>query len=279
MLICFTSDLHGRLELFEQLTELLRTAGPDVLILGGDIHADAEPADTAAVQLAFIEHELGPRIDLWRELVPGLAVLTLLGNHDVGCTAAALQRQQDVGRLVLLDHRHVVERGGVRFLGLAATPPSPHWAKDFERLDEPGDELPREGGYVWDGAAGRLRPVSGAAHFGGLPTLADELGAAPAAAAPWIFVCHAPPADSKLDRLPHIDYPIGSRAVRKFIERSGPLCSLHGHVHESPEVTGAYVDRVGRTLCVNPGQTHERLHAVLFAADQPAETLRHTVYG
>ena len=57
--------------------------------------------------------------------------------------------------------------------------------------------------------------------------------AAPVVAAPWIFVCHAPPHDTALDRLPQVPHPIGSRAVRRFIEQRQPLVSLHGHVHES----------------------------------------------
>ncbi len=72
-------------------------------------------------------------------------------------------------------------------------------------------------------------------------------------------------------------YPIGSRAVRQFIEQRRPLVTLHGHIHESPIVTGSYADRVGDSLCINPGQSHTRLHAVLFDTARPAETLRHTV--
>jgi Icc-related predicted phosphoesterase len=45
--------------------------------------------------------------------------------------------------------------------------------------------------------------------------------------------------------------PVGSTAVREFIERHQPLLSLHGHIHES---RGAV--RIGRTLAINPGSTY-----------------------
>ena len=35
MRICFTSDLHGATGLYAQLDDLLRSAAPDVVILGG----------------------------------------------------------------------------------------------------------------------------------------------------------------------------------------------------------------------------------------------------
>jgi len=180
---------------------------------------------------------------------------------------------------VLLDHRRLWERDGLAFLGYASTPATPHWVKDFERLDVAGDPIPAFDGVTWDARQGRAREVNLARHFGHRATIADELERAPHAPDPWILVAHAPPHAGRLDRLPGIADPIGSRAVRRFIESRQPLLSLHGHIHESPKVTGSFVDRIGRTLCINPGQSHTRLYAVLFDTQRPAETLRHTVLG
>jgi uncharacterized protein len=80
-----------------------------------------------------------------------------------------------------------------------------------------------------------------------------------------IVVAHPPPYDTKLDQAPAIDSefrvqveagqprmaPVGSTAVREFIERHQPLLGLHGHVHESQ---GS--QRLGRTLCLNPGSDY-----------------------
>jgi hypothetical protein len=41
---------------------------------------------------------------------------------------------------------------------------------------------------------------------------------------------------------------VGSRAVRRFIEQYQPLLCLTGHIHEA-----AGMDRIGRTVIVNPG--------------------------
>ncbi len=45
--------------------------------------------------------------------------------------------------------------------------------------------------------------------------------------------------------------PVGSTAVRSFIEATQPLLGLHGHVHESRAA-----ESIGRTLCINPGSEY-----------------------
>ncbi|MBX5443572.1 metallophosphoesterase [Sphaerobacter sp.] len=82
---------------------------------------------------------------------------------------------------------------------------------------------------------------------------------------PAIFNLHCPPYDSGLDLAPQLTddlrvvteggepklVPVGSQAVRTFIERHQPLVSLHGHIHESRAAA-----RIGSTLCINPGSAY-----------------------
>ena len=74
-----------------------------------------------------------------------------------------------------------------------------------------------------------------------------------------------PPYRSTLDDAPLVDDelrpvikggnpvagPVGSHAVRSFIEEYQPLASFHGHIHEARSAT-----RIGRTLAVNPGSDY-----------------------
>jgi Icc-related predicted phosphoesterase len=278
MRICFTSDLHGSALLYDQLTDLLRAETPDVLILGGDLFIDGEMNDPIHSQIAYVERDFLRRVALWKALRPRLQVACTLGNHEWTCTWDALQAHHAAGRIVLLDHRRAWQHDGVTLLGYPCTPPTPHWLKDFERRDLPEEAVVPMGGVVWDRVRGQVREVTPEEHFTGCPTIAEELGPVPAVAEPWILVAHSPPHNTKLDHLPHVSYPVGSRAIRRFIEQRRPLCALHGHVHESPQLTGSYSDRLGETLCINPGQRDAQLCAVIFDAAQPAQTLRHTVY-
>ena len=45
--------------------------------------------------------------------------------------------------------------------------------------------------------------------------------------------------------------PVGSTAVRGFLERHQPLLGLHGHIHESRGIT-----RLGRSVVINPGSAY-----------------------
>lgn len=276
MRICFTSDLHGAARLYEELDALLERERPDVLLLGGDLFPDAELHDPLGTQGAYVRGPFAQMIARWRTAAPKMRIACILGNHDFAFVGGIL-RGFSAPDLTLLDVSRPWEVDGVRFLGYWSTPPTPFWVKDHERLDDPSDALPQLGGVVWDEAANQLRRVGPAEHFGLAPTINAELLAAPRLEGPWIFVCHAPPFGCALDRLPNVEQPVGSRSVRTFITRHAPLCALHGHIHESPGLTGQYFEMIGSTLCVNPGQTLERLHAVVF---DPADlgSLRHTVY-
>jgi Icc-related predicted phosphoesterase len=62
-----------------------------------------------------------------------------------------------------------------------------------------------------------------------------------------LMVCHTPPYATLLDRLTN-GTPVGSPAVRQFIEQYQPQVCITGHIHESPGV-----DHVGHTKIVNAG--------------------------
>ncbi len=83
-----------------------------------------------------------------------------------------------------------------------------------------------------------------------------------------IFNFHSPPYGTRLDLAPQIGknkkpiivggqiklIHVGSKAVRKAIERYQPLLGLHGHIHESPGV-----EKIGKTLIMNPGSEYSEL--------------------
>ncbi|MEM2188138.1 MAG: metallophosphoesterase [Nitrososphaerota archaeon] len=76
---------------------------------------------------------------------------------------------------------------------------------------------------------------------------------------------HAPPYNTMIDVAPKLDKNlrpvyslgeiekenVGSKSVRKFLEKYKPLMGMHGHIHESPGY-----DRIGRTMVFNPGSEY-----------------------
>jgi hypothetical protein len=142
---------------------------------------------------------------------------------------------------------------------------------DWDRLDAPGWTPPRPPRNPVvsevEGDGGRLRAAS-LDELAARPTIQADLAALAGASDParTVYVVHTPPWGTALD-LMHGRTHIGSRALREFLLRHQPPLSLHGHVHESPQLSGRIDDRLGRTLCVNPGASRQRLRAVLVDTD------------
>ncbi len=72
-----------------------------------------------------------------------------------------------------------------------------------------------------------------------------------------IFVPHAPPRDTKVDRI-HAGSHVGSTAVRVFIEKYQPDVCVCGHIHEARGT-----DVLGKTQIVNCGPTGKGCYAVI----------------
>ena len=97
-----------------------------------------------------------------------------------------------------------------------------------------------------------------------LPTIEDEMKnlVRPRDMSKAVYIIHMPPACLGLDKCSH-GAEVGSKAIYNFIEKHQPLLTLHGHIHESPRMTGKWFAEVGRTVCIQPGQLHELSYAVV----------------
>ncbi len=68
--------------------------------------------------------------------------------------------------------------------------------------------------------------------------------------------------------------------MRRWIEERQPLLTLHGHIHESPVLSGHWAERIGNTICVNPGAAGDpTLQAAIFETTRLPQSLAHTVHG
>ena len=85
-----------------------------------------------------------------------------------------------------------------------------------------------------------------------------EMGLKDVAGSAWkIFVPHAPPRDTKLDRI-FTGIHVGSSAVRKFIEAHQPDVGVCGHIHEARGM-----DIIETTQMINCGPAGKGYYAVI----------------
>lgn len=287
MKILFASDLHGQKRLYGELLSLAHELGSDCLLLGGDLLptrlSPLSPLLSGGfdfnaglrAQMDFIEATLAPFLNGFMDSHPSAHVFYIPGNHD--WVAAMEHLDARVPRAVNL-HLRQVYLDGYRFVGYACVTDSSFWVKDYVRRDTPLDgHVPSR--YACISTPRGIESVEGGAYMQRHPSIQEELeGLDLDDPGHTIGLFHSPPFHSGLDTL-HNGHPIGSRAIREFIMKRQPLVTLHGHIHESPYMSGIFHARIGRTLCVNAGHGHKRLHAASFDPENPAATLTHSLFG
>ncbi len=274
----FVSDLHGREDRYEKLFAATAAEVPAAVLVGGDLFAHGlahrGPDD-------FVGGFLHPRLeDLRRRLGEAYPrVLVVLGNDDPRCEVMRLAELAAEGFLEEL-HMGRTTVAGFEIFGYACVPPTPFLLKDWERWDvsrhlEPGCVSPEEGYRSVPANPSDIR-------YG---TIARDLAAlvGDASLDRAVMLFHAPPHDTRLDRaatdgqqIDHVplDLHVGSIAIRRFIEERQPMATLHGHVHESARLTGAWRDRIGRTHLFSAAHDGPELALVRFDLERPAAATR-----
>jgi hypothetical protein len=197
-------------------------------------------------------------------------IFLILGNDDARSDEENILAGERLGLWRYLHERKLSFKGHPIF-GLSFVPPSPFLLKDWERYDvsrfvDPGCIPPEEGKLTLPVDEERVRDDTIEKILENM-TGGEDLRRS-------VFLFHAPPYQTKLDRaaldgkyVDHapLDVHIGSIAIRRFIEERQPLVTLHGHVHESTSLTGSWRDRIGKTYCFNAAHEGPELSLVSFS--------------
>ncbi len=293
MRLVYTADLHGDIDSYRSLLDLAVTTDARAVIVGGDLLPHAITLQTALqAQRDFIAEQLRPLLAWFRARHPAIDIYLLAGNDDWAAAIMDLDGLEQAGLAFPLHERvyaltpqpplPVGEGTGVRadlyLAGFACVPLTPFSIKDYERRDDrPLPPFSFDMAYTsWGGA---IQPTDAAA-LAARPSIAEALAALAGQSDPQrtIYVCHTPPFDTPLDGMPRGRH-VGSKALRAFIEQHAPPLTLHGHIHESPEISGRYAVQLGATWSINPGHDPKRFQAVTLDTDDLAGTIAHTAYG
>lgn len=274
----FASDLHGHPERYGTLLAVTREEQPSAVFLGGDLLPSGMHAATSALggQDEFVSGFLVPALTKLRadlgESYPRF--LVILGNDDARSAEVPVQAMAEAG-LVEYIHGRRVELGRFSVYGYAFVPPTPFLLKDWERYDvsrfvDPGCVSPEEGFRTVPVIAHETRYSTISRDLAALADPDHDLGLS-------VFLFHAPPHRTLLDRAAldgevvdsaPVDVHVGSIAIRRFIEARQPLLTLHGHVHESARMTGAWRDHIGRTVMLSAAHDGPELALVRFDLDE-----------
>lgn len=274
----FVSDLHGKTDRYEKLFGVIGHESPAAVFIGGDI---LPSIGSTAPFHDFLSDFLFTGLDRLRSAMgedyPDIFIIP--GNDDYRDIVEEFSAMEGTGMLASM-HGRKKDLGIWKIFGYAFTPPSPFMLKDWEKYDvsrytDPGCVSPEEGRYTIEVPPEEKRYATISADLESLAGTEDLEDA--------VFLFHAPPYRTKLDRaaldgryvesIP-MDVNVGSIAVRRFIEKRQPLLTLHGHVHESARLTGAWKDQIGRTVIISAAHDGPELAVVRFTLEDPGEAGR-----
>ncbi len=289
MKFLYTSDLHGEIHLYQELLSLAISSSSEIMAIGGDLLPSFPPTkryeDMVPNQKTFIDRFLSPFFKRMLETTSVREVFLIPGNWDLGYPFLF---RKPTEKIIDLSQENYRLENGYELIGYPFVPPTPFRPKEYEKMDDREAPWPpqKNPSYIRSSDhADQLIPIDPYLYLRGQETIKEDLDRFPKPVDPknTIYLMHSPPFETQLDLIQG-GKPAGSRSIRTFIEKNQPLLTLHGHIHESPELTGAYVDRLGETIMINPGQFiltksgFSKLHALTFDIERIEETLTHTCF-
>jgi len=276
----FVSDLHGREERYAKFLAAIERERPACVFIGGDLLAHGLTARHENFFTEFLFPHLRTLKEKLRANYP--RVFVIMGNDDPRSAEEEVLRGERDG-LWEYAHQRKIMLGDIPVFGYAYVPPTPFLLKDWERYDvsrfvDPGSVSPEAGRRTVPVAENEIRLSTIQQDLETL-THGEDLSRA-------IFLFHSPPYQTNLDRaaldgkmVDHVplDLHVGSIAIRRFIEAQQPLLTLHGHVHESARLTGAWRDRIGQTHLFGAAHDGPELALVKFHVKHLEDAVRELI--
>jgi len=274
---CFlVSDLHGNRGRYQKLLDIIGAEAPQAVFLAGDLLPSSLSllGSGGSSSSDFVEEYLVKEFLLLKQQMKNgyPRIFVIMGNDDPRHFESSIMQGESMGAWEYV-HNRKAALGSFQVYGYSYVPPTPFLLKDWERYDvsryvDPGSVSPEEG----------LRSVHISEDEKRNATIKDDLNRLLGDDNPElpVFLFHAPPHDSNLDRaaldgktIDHVplDVHVGSIAIRRFIEAHQPLVTLHGHVHESARLTGSWRDRIGRTHAFSAAHSGPELALVSFSLE------------
>lgn len=283
MVCFFVSDLHGSVERYCKLFEAIGNERPAAVFLGGDLlpsglfYATSHPDHDQN----FVSDFLIAKCTDLRTALGGTypKIFVILGNDDPRAEESAVLSGAECKFWEYI-HGRKTRFGPYHVFGYSCVPPTPFLLKDWERYDvsrftDSGCVSPEEGRYSVPISDREKRYTTIWLELEEL-SLGLEMSQA-------ICLFHSPPYRTNLDRaaldgkvVSHVplDVHVGSIAIRRFIESYSPMLTLHGHIHESTRLAGAWKDQLGRTVMLSAAHDGPELALVRFDPSDPASATR-----
>lgn len=275
MKLLYAADIHVNRSHLGRLIDVAEREDAETIVIGGDV-TPKDLFETHGLnklvrgQKQYLEKEFVPLLEQFHRRNAAIAVFLDLANDDFSANRRVLEEAEREGFFHLLHMAVHPLNDNLDIVGYMGVPITPFGIKDWERPDKKGMYPPLGStthGWISTQKSG-MAVVRHTINVREDPSIEDELSELERnIRKPFILISHAPPYQTKLDVL-YTHEHVGSIAVREFIEKWGARGLLqacfHGHIHESPRVSGSDVDSIAGVECWNPGQEGQELRYVVY---------------
>ena len=274
------SDIHQMNNKWKKLIKACKKEQPEVVAIAGDLFPKTEGIQD---HLNYMYHIKKYATQI-KEM--GIELVLILGNDDNQLLIPKMQELDDEGLLHFV-HDKVKVVQGYEFVGMP-------WVKDYpftykfwikpDTMENIGIAHPQLGEPMILNEDNKWVEVEGdyADYLykkGTIKKQLDVLMSQVKNMSKSIWLIHGPPKYMKMDVCGHGE-EVGSQAVTYFLEENEPMLTIHGHIHESPEVTGIWKKQVGDTMVIQNGQLHLDLYySMVEIEDDKIMEVKHSIYG
>jgi Icc-related predicted phosphoesterase len=260
MRLLFVTDLHGCIWKYDKLYTTARQYGVDIVLNGGDML----PKEGLLFQQdQFMTMYLQQHFKQFEKA--GIHYLCFLGNDDLKIFDPLFED-------ICLQYQHIhniaqkkVTIHNREFIGMNLVVDYPFRLKDRCRKDTDDYIFQKQFGTGLLSTAHGWKEIDDWFEYANnLPTIEDELKILPVPVdmKQAVYMIHMPPANTGLDVCRYRER-VGSIAIYQFLQAYQPKYALHGHIHESPDVSGVWQSQIGKTICVQPGQMARYTYVII----------------
>lgn len=273
MRLLFCSDMHGNLMQYSKILQHAAGSGFDALVLGGDLCPKGIGGEMQH-QREFFETYLIPRLREFKLQNPHIRIFLMLGNDDwAGNLYMLADHEGEIFDILGDDDFDLGD--GFKIVGYPYVPITPFRIKDWEKWDladrgrrekiELEKDIHVKGFRSWN-----MHYEGFEFHLNDEPSIEKDMERLFKRTKPakTVYVFHSPPYNTNLDMTYSGDH-VGSLSIRMAIEKHHPFLTLHGHIHESVEMSKEYTDRLGKTMCACTGNRSGQVNAAVLEIELP----------
>ena len=254
MRFIYACDVHGDKNKYEKLLEKAKIENIEYIVLGGDLYP--KKGDRKIIQPEFIENWLGDYFERLQK--NNIKCILIPGNDDIEQCDERFNALCSQFSNIFNINRIKLDIEDISFIGLPDVLDNPFENKNRVLMEDGLEMEPQRSPEIWINKGTKKLTVDEWRVYRetNVEKMRDVLTKLPKTDnnKKTIYVLHDPPYGIGLDMCFN-GKCVGSKDIARFIERSNAYMSLHGHIHESPRMSEKWYNKLGNTICIQPGQT------------------------